>query len=117
MSDPATGLLRDFPEAPVLPTGYAGMIVLTWIPAVWRRVMDPRVLAHFDGDVSRIAKAKRVEKEQAAFRERLLAKEPGQPRARKNTIRSAKRQRERKPGRATAPLIKAVARINEDPRP
>lgn len=45
--------LRDFPEAPVLPTGYAGMIVLTWVPAVWRRVMDPRVLAHYDGDVTR----------------------------------------------------------------
>jgi alkane 1-monooxygenase len=45
--------LRDFPEAPVLPTGYAGMIVLTWVPAIWRRVMDKRVLAHYDGDVSR----------------------------------------------------------------
>lgn len=45
--------LRDFPEAPVLPTGYAGMIVLTWVPAVWRRVMDPRVVAHYGGDVSR----------------------------------------------------------------
>ena len=36
--------LRDFKEAPVLPTGYAGMIVLTWIPQVWRKVMDKRVL-------------------------------------------------------------------------
>ena len=45
--------LRDFKEAPVLPTGYAGMIVLTWIPAVWRKVMDERVLAHYDGDVTR----------------------------------------------------------------
>jgi alkane 1-monooxygenase len=45
--------LRDFPEAPVLPTGYAGMIVLTWVPSLWRRVMDKRVVAHFDGDVSR----------------------------------------------------------------
>ena len=45
--------LRDFEESPVLPTGYAGMIVLAIVPAVWRRVMDPRVLAHFDGDVSR----------------------------------------------------------------
>ncbi|WP_238993536.1 alkane 1-monooxygenase [Nocardioides caldifontis] len=45
--------LRDFPESPVLPTGYAGMIVLTWVPAVWRAVMDPKVVAHFDGDVSR----------------------------------------------------------------
>lgn len=44
--------LRDFKESPVLPTGYAGMIVLAIVPAVWRRVMDPRVLAHFDGDMS-----------------------------------------------------------------
>ena len=35
--------LRDFQESPVLPTGYAGMIVLAIVPAVWRRVMDPRV--------------------------------------------------------------------------
>jgi len=45
--------LRDFQESPVLPTGYAGMIVLALVPAVWRRVMDPRVVAHFGGDVSR----------------------------------------------------------------
>ena len=45
--------LRDFEESPVLPTGYAGMIVLALLPPVWRRVMDPRVLGHFDGDMSR----------------------------------------------------------------
>ena len=45
--------LRDFKESPVLPTGYAGMIVLTWVPAIWRHVMDKRVLAHFDGDITR----------------------------------------------------------------
>lgn len=45
--------LRDFEESPVLPTGYAGMIVLALFPPLWRRVMDPRVLAHFDGDMSR----------------------------------------------------------------
>jgi len=28
------------------------MIVLTIVPAIWRRVMDPRVLAHFHGDLS-----------------------------------------------------------------
>lgn len=33
--------LRDFEESPVLPTGYAGMIVLALFPPVWRRVMDP----------------------------------------------------------------------------
>ena len=44
--------LRDFEESPVLPTGYAGMIVLAAIPPVWRRVMDQRVVDHFGGDVS-----------------------------------------------------------------
>ena len=60
--------LRDFPEAPVLPTGYAGMIVLTWVPAVWRRVMDRRVVAHYDGDVSRAnLHPKRAERYLAAY--------------------------------------------------
>ena len=45
--------LRDFEESPVLPTGYAGMIVLALFPPLWRRVMDKRVVAHFDGDVTR----------------------------------------------------------------
>ncbi len=45
--------LRDFEESPVLPTGYAGMILLALVPPLWRRVMDPRVVAHFGGDVTR----------------------------------------------------------------
>ncbi|MFL5873547.1 MAG: alkane 1-monooxygenase [Solirubrobacterales bacterium] len=45
--------LRHVNEAPQLPTGYAGMIVLAWFPPLWRRVMDPRLLDHYDGDVSR----------------------------------------------------------------
>ena len=45
--------LRHVDEAPQLPTGYAGMIVLAWFPPLWRRVMDPRLLEHYDGDVSR----------------------------------------------------------------
>jgi alkane 1-monooxygenase len=45
--------LRHVDEAPQLPTGYAGMIVLAWVPPLWRRVMDPRLLAHYGGDVSR----------------------------------------------------------------
>jgi alkane 1-monooxygenase len=44
--------LRDFKEAPVLPTGYAGMIVLTWFPPLWRKVMDKKVVAHYDGDIT-----------------------------------------------------------------
>ncbi len=43
--------LRDFEESPVLPTGYAGMILLAACPPVWRRVMDPRVRAHYGGDM------------------------------------------------------------------
>jgi alkane 1-monooxygenase len=45
--------LRHMDEAPQLPTGYAGMIVLALVPPVWKRVMDPRLLAHYDGDVER----------------------------------------------------------------
>jgi alkane 1-monooxygenase len=45
--------LRHVDEAPQLPTGYAGMIVLAVIPPLWRRVMDHRVLAHYHGDGTR----------------------------------------------------------------
>ena len=45
--------LRHVDEAPQLPTGYAGMIVLAWIPPLWRRVMDPRLVEHYGGDLSR----------------------------------------------------------------
>jgi alkane 1-monooxygenase len=41
--------LRHVDDAPQLPTGYAGMIVLAVIPPIWRRVMDHRVLTHYDG--------------------------------------------------------------------
>jgi alkane 1-monooxygenase len=44
--------LRHVEEAPQLPTGYAGMIVLATIPPVWRRVMDHRVLEHYNGDLT-----------------------------------------------------------------
>ena len=53
----------------MLPTGYAGMILLAIVPPVWRRVMDPRVLAHFDGDMSRANILPRK-------RDRILAKYP-----------------------------------------
>src|SRR5665811_246508 len=45
--------LRHVDEAPQLPTGYAGMIVLAWFPPLWRRVMDPRLVDHYAGDLSR----------------------------------------------------------------
>jgi len=45
--------LRHFDEAPELPSGYATMILLAVIPPLWRRVMDPRVLDHYAGDLTR----------------------------------------------------------------
>jgi alkane 1-monooxygenase len=45
--------LRHSDEAPQLPTGYAGMILLALIPPLWRRAMDGRLLAHYGGDVNR----------------------------------------------------------------
>jgi alkane 1-monooxygenase len=45
--------LRHYDEAPQLPTGYAGMIVVAAFPPLWRRLMDRRVLAHYGGEVER----------------------------------------------------------------
>ncbi len=45
--------LRHVEQAPQLPTGYAGMILTAVIPPLWRRIMDRRVLEHYEGDVSR----------------------------------------------------------------
>lgn len=36
-------ILRSYPQAPTLPTGYAGMIVLSWFPPLYWYVMDWRV--------------------------------------------------------------------------
>ena len=45
--------LRHYDEAPQLPTGYAGMIVTAVIPPLWRRVMDRRLLDHYNGELER----------------------------------------------------------------
>jgi alkane 1-monooxygenase len=44
--------LRHCEEAPELPSGYATMIVLAYATPLWRRVMDPKVRAHYGGDLS-----------------------------------------------------------------
>ncbi len=44
--------LRHFDESPQLPSGYGLMLGLAYLPPVWRRVMDHRVLAMYDGDVT-----------------------------------------------------------------
>jgi alkane 1-monooxygenase len=43
--------LRHFDQAPQLPNGYAGMVLLAYVPWLWFAVMDRRVLAHYGGDV------------------------------------------------------------------
>ena len=45
--------LRHHDEAPELPSGYATMIALAYVTPLWRRIMDPRLLAHYGGDVTR----------------------------------------------------------------
>jgi alkane 1-monooxygenase len=36
-------LLRHFNESPQLPAGYPAMMVLSWFPPLWFRVMDPHI--------------------------------------------------------------------------
>ncbi|WP_295686227.1 fatty acid desaturase, partial [uncultured Nevskia sp.] len=45
--------LRNFDNLPRLPNGYAGMILLAYFPPLWFRVMNPKVVAHFNGDMTR----------------------------------------------------------------
>ena len=46
--------LRNFEEAPQLPTGYMGMLLLSYFPILYFKVMDPRLLAQVDGDLRRL---------------------------------------------------------------
>lgn len=46
--------LRDFPELPQLPSGYPGCFGLAAIPPLWFKVMDPKLLAWADNDLSKI---------------------------------------------------------------
>jgi len=46
--------LRHFEDVPQLPSGYFGMFLLAYVPPLWFRVMDPRVLALVDGDMKRV---------------------------------------------------------------
>lgn len=48
--------LRDFQQLPRLPSGYFGMFPLAYVPPLWFKVMDPRLLAlpQIAGDLSRV---------------------------------------------------------------
>lgn len=45
--------LRHFEDSPQLPSGYASMLLPAYIPFLWFRKMDPLVVAHFKGDLSK----------------------------------------------------------------
>ena len=46
--------LRNFPDLPRLPSGYPGTYALAMIPAIWFRVMDPKVMAWAGGDITKV---------------------------------------------------------------
>ena len=48
--------LRHFPDLPQLPSGYFGMFTLAYVPWLWFRVMDRRLMAlpHVRGDLDRV---------------------------------------------------------------
>lgn len=46
--------LRHFDAAPQLPTGYFGMFLLAYVPRLWFRVMNPRLVAMVGRDPERI---------------------------------------------------------------
>jgi alkane 1-monooxygenase len=48
--------LRHFEKLPQLPNGYFGMYVLAYLPSLWFKVMDRRLmeLPHIDGDLDKV---------------------------------------------------------------
>ena len=45
--------LRHFDKSPQLPSGYASMILLAYVTPLWYRQMDPLVVKHYQGDLSK----------------------------------------------------------------
>ncbi|AOJ24153.1 alkane 1-monooxygenase [Burkholderia seminalis] len=61
--------LRHFDDSPQLPAGYATMILFAYVPPLWYRVMNPRVVAHYGGDMAR-------SNIKPSIRDRVLAQYP-----------------------------------------
>lgn len=57
--------LRNFPDLPRLPSGYFGMFLLAYVPPLWFRLMNPRLIEAVQGDAARI-------NFQPGLRERLM---------------------------------------------
>jgi len=61
--------LRNFDDIPQLPNGYYGMYLVAYIPWLWYKIMDKRVinLPHIQGDLSKVniqpSEAERIYKE------------------------------------------------------
>lgn len=45
--------LRHFDNTPQLPSGYAAMVLVAYLPPLWFALMDRRVVAHHQGDLRR----------------------------------------------------------------
>lgn len=45
--------LRHFEGVPSLPSGYAAMILVAYFPPLWFKLMDPKVVAYHQGDMSK----------------------------------------------------------------
>ncbi|MFE8069669.1 alkane 1-monooxygenase [Marinobacteraceae bacterium S3BR75-40.1] len=48
-------VLRHHDSAPQLPAGYATMVLLALVPPLWKRVMNPRVEAYYQGEEHQLA--------------------------------------------------------------
>ncbi|PHR60182.1 MAG: alkane 1-monooxygenase [Robiginitomaculum sp.] len=47
-------VLRNFDDLPSLPSGYGGCFALAAIPALWFKIMDPKVMEWADGDITKV---------------------------------------------------------------
>lgn len=47
-------VLRHHDESPQLPAGYAGMYVIALIPPLWKKIMNPRVAAYYEGEMDQL---------------------------------------------------------------
>lgn len=45
--------LRNFEQAPELPSGYATMLLPALVPSLWFKMMDKRVFDHYEGDLNK----------------------------------------------------------------
>jgi len=47
-------VLRHYEDSPQLPGGYAAMYVLALVPPLWKKIMNPRVEAYYQGEMDQL---------------------------------------------------------------